>query len=191
MPEIRRHPHGNDHHHEDRLCEASCQGRHSWSRCSRFAFAPGTLAGWVAEKPISTETIRTGELSLAEGAETWKLNWTTISESALASTPLVPGDLLSNAGTFTPTIESDMSAELKLDSSVTTGLAASPVVAIDWALDGSKATQTLDQSDSGSTHTVQWQLQMASVGDPTYATGTEGQLQSLDLSKVRVLLTQK
>lgn len=154
-------------------------------------FAPGTLADWVAEKPISTEVIHSGELSLTEGTETWTLNGTEVSEASLSSTPLVSGDLLAYSGSFTPTIEGDLQAELKLDSSVTTGLAASPVVAIDWALDGSKATQTLTEADSGSTHAVQWQLQMAPVGDPAYATGQEAQLESLDLSKVRVLLTQK
>lgn len=126
----------------------------------------GSLAGWLAEATISIETIRTGELSMSQGPETWTLNGTQVSESALSTTPLVPEDLLAYSGTFTLTIEGDMTASLALDNAVATGLATSPVIAIDWGLDGSKATQTLDESDSGSTHTVQWRLQMAPVSDP-------------------------
>lgn len=151
----------------------------------------GTLAGWHAEKSISQETIRTGELTLSEDSSAWSLNGAPIAEADLASTPLVPGDVLRYDGVWTPTITGAMSADLKLGSDVTTGLAAEDAVTIDWAVDGTQSTQTLTEADSGIQHAVSWQLAMAPVGDPVFVTGQEAMLQSLDLSQVKLELTQK
>jgi len=154
--------------------------------------APGTLAGWSDSKAISDATIQSGELALDATSIGWDLNGTPVAEEDLDTLRLSPGDQLSYSGTADVTLEgTNLAAQLSMTEAATSGdLASSPVVDIDWSIDGSTDPLTLTEANDGSSYAVSWSLALAPAGDPAYQTGKEAQLQTLDLSGVEIQLVQ-
>lgn len=154
----------------------------------------GTLAGWKDSKAIGTagQKIQAGQLALDSTSLGWTFNGDSIAEADLDALRLSPGDRLAYTGEAEVTLEGDsLAAELKLTDAATTGaLASNPAVEVAWSVDGTSAPATLTKADSGTKIPVSWQLELAPIGDPVYVTGKEAQLETLQLSDVKIELTQ-
>lgn len=155
-------------------------------------FGGSTLGGWTETETIATPAtqIAAGELALSMASELWLYNGAVITEADLASTPLVPGDVLSYHGYAQIGISGDLHATLAFSTAATGTLASSAIADIEWSVAGDPTAKTVTRANDGAQVPVSWSLTMAPVGDPAYANGSEGERQTLVLDDIRVELIQ-
>lgn len=156
----------------------------------------GTLASWKAAESITTQerTIQAGELSLEHSASTgaWTLNGVSIPAEDLASVSIVPGDKVAYAGTETPRVVGDTLKGWMYFTgvdAVSGTLAGSPAASLAWAVDGVQEPKLLTPAEHLVAQPVSFSVTMAPIGDPIYATGSEAQRLTLDLSTVHVAVS--
>lgn len=154
--------------------------------------AGGTLAGWFAEAPIASPgtEIQAGELGLEMIGESWLYNGSSVDAADLGNIILIPGDSLAYTGMADVDLIGDMAAALQVNNTVSGSLVDSGVATVDWAVNGSQSVMELTAADDGNQIPVSWQLEMAPIGDPVYAVGTEGELTSISMDDFSVELKQ-